>query len=236
MGSSDPLVAVRYSDDEMPAKFTDHIRTFIWGYVLGPFLAFLPLRWRESWFANRQFPWRGATIASGILQVVMVPAVVIHFRAYQYFFFVSNFTDPGTWLVFYLFFEGAGRSVAAATTGETHGTLLLAVPDRLWLFVRRKLAPAPLPVIPDLVTRDDSRADWQLRIAACRAKRDWDVGRLLRYEERFYRIQSRLQEDGPRPFVFLLSALAAGVPSRTVIMYSPETLLPEPPSLFGQKT
>ena len=166
----------------------------------------------------------------------MVPAVVIHFRAYQYFLLVANMTDPGTWLVFYLFFEGAGRAVSAAATGETPGTLLLAIPDRLLLFVRRKLAPAPLPLIPDLVTQDDSRADWQLRIAACRAKRDWDVGRLLRYEERYYRIQSCLQEGGPQPFVFLLSSVAAGVPSRSVIIYSPETATPERPGLFPQNT
>jgi hypothetical protein len=220
----------------MRAKFTDHVGTLVWGYILGPFLAFLPSRWRATWFADRHFPWRGATIASGILQLVAVPLIVIYFRAYQYFFIVGNFTDPGTWFVFYFFFEGVGRSVAAATTGETPGTLLLVGPDRLLLFVRRRLAPAPLPAIPDLVTRDDSRADWQLRIAACRAKRDWDVGRLLRYEERYYRIQSCLQEGGPRPFVFLLSALAAGVPSRAVILYSPEAPAPISPALSTQKS
>jgi hypothetical protein len=236
MGSSDPSEAARYSGTDMGAKFTDHARTLVWGYVLGPFLAFLPSRWRATWFANRHFPWRGATIVSGILQFVMVPLIVIYFRAYQYFLIVANFTDPGTWIVFYFFFEGVGRSVAAATTGETPGTLLLVAPDRLLLFVRRKLASAPLPAIPDLVTRDDSRADWQLRIAACRAKRDWDVGRLLRYQERYYRIQSCLQEGGPRPFVFLLSALAAGVPSRSVILYSPEAPVSVSPALSPQKS
>jgi len=220
----------------MRAKLTDHVRTLVWGYVLGPFLAFLPTRWRATWFADRHFPWRGATIVSGVLQLLMAPAVVIHFRAYQYFFLVANIADPGTWFVFYFFFEGAGRAVAAAATGETPGTLLLVAPDRLLLFVRRKIAPAPLPSIPDLVTRDDLRADWQLRIAACRAKRDWEVGRLLRYKERYYRIQSFLQEGGPRPFVFLLSALAAGVPSRSVIIYSPETAEPERRAFSRQNT
>jgi len=219
----------------MRAKFTDHVRTLVWGYILGPLLAFLPSRWRATWFADRHFPWRGATIASGMLQFVMVPLIVILSRQYQYFFIVGNFWDPGTWIVFYFFFEGVGRSVAAATTGETPGTLLLVAPDRLLLFVRGKLAPAPLPLIPDLVTRDDSREDWQLRIAACRAKRDWEVGRLLRCEERYYRIESCSQEDGPRPFVFLLRGLAAGVPSRAVILYSPEVPEPVSPALSPQK-
>jgi hypothetical protein len=236
MGSSHPLASTEYSGTDMGAKFTDHLRTLVWGYILGPFLAFLPSRWRATWFANRHLPWRGATIASGILQLIMVPSVVIYFRQYQYFFIVGNFTDPGTWLVFYLFFEGVGRSVAAATTGETPGTLLLAAPDRLLLYVRRKLAPAPPPLIPDLVTRDDSRSDWQLRIECSRAKREWSAGRLLRYEDRYYRITSCWEEGGPRPFVYLLSALAAGVPSRTVIIYSPETVEPARPALSPQNS
>jgi hypothetical protein len=220
----------------MRAKFTDHVQTLVWGYILGPFLAFLPLRWRAAWFANRHFPWRGATIASGILQFLAVPLIVIYFRQYQYFFIVGNFTDPGTWVVFYFFFEGVGRSVAAATTGEMAGTLLLVAPDRLLLYVRRKLAPAPPPLIPDLVTRDDSRADWQLRIESSRAKREWNAGRLLRYEDRYYRIESCWQEGGPRPFVFLLNALAAGAPSRSVIIYSPETVEPERPVFSPQNS
>jgi len=220
----------------MRAKFTDHVRTLVWGYILGPFLAILPSRWRATWFANRHFPWRGATIVSGILQLIAVPLVVIYFRQYQYFFIVGNFTDPGTWLVFYLFFEGVGRSVAAATTGELAGTMLLVAPDWLLLYVRRKLAPAPPPLIPDLVTRDDSRADWQLRIESSRAKREWNAGRLLRYEDRYYRITSCSEEGGPRPFVFLLSALAAGVPSRSVILYSPETVDPARPAFSPQSS
>ncbi len=219
----------------MRAKFTDHVRTLVC-YILGPFLAFLPSRWRATWFANRHFPWRGATIVSGMLQFLAVPLIVIHFRQYQYFFIVGNFADPGTWVVFYFFFEGVGRSVAAATTGEMAGTLLLVAPDRLLLYVRRKLAPAPPPLIPDLVTRDDSRADWQLRIESSRAKREWNAGRLLRYEDRYYRIESCWEEGGPRPFVFLLRALTAGAPSRSVIIYSPETVAPERPVFSPQNS
>jgi hypothetical protein len=220
----------------MRAKFTDHVSTLVWGYILGPFLAFLPSRWRAAWFADRHFPWRGATIVSGMLQFIAVPLIVIHFRAYQYFLVVGNFMDPGTWVVFYFFFEGVGRSVAAATTGETAGTLLLVGPDRLLLYVRRKLAPAPPAPVPDMVTRDDSRAEWQLKIESCRAKDDWTIGRLLRYDGRYYRITARAEEGRPRPFVFLLSALAAGVPSRSVILYSPETVESTRPALSHQSS
>jgi hypothetical protein len=159
MGSSYPHEALSYSGDSMRASPVDHFRTLVWGYILSPFLAFLPSRWRTTWFANRYFPWRGATIASGILQFLTVPLLVIHWRAYQYLFLVTNVTDPGTWLVFYFFFEGVGRSVAAVTAGETPGTLPLVLADRVYLFVRRELGPAPPPMIPDLVTRDDSRED-----------------------------------------------------------------------------
>ncbi len=200
------------------------------------FLRSYPSRWRAAWFANRHFRGEARKLLSECLRFVAVPFIVIHFRAYQYFFIRGKLYRSGAWVVFYFFFEGVGRSVAAATTGETAGTLLLVGPDRLLLYVRRKIAPASPPPVPDMVTRCDSRADWQLKIESCRAKDDWNIGRLLRYDGRYYRIAARSEEGGTRPFVFLLSALAAGVPSRSVILYSPETVEPTRPALSPQNS
>jgi hypothetical protein len=144
--------------------------------------------------------------------------------------------NPITWLMFYLFLEGFGRVFAAAMLGDAPGTLLFYAADKFHLFVNRKFGPAPPALVPDKVTRDDSRTDWQLKIEACRAKSGWEIGRLLRYEGRYYRIESCSQEGGARPFIFLLRSLAAGAPSRSVILYSPETVEPARPALSSQNS
>jgi hypothetical protein len=240
----------------MRASPVDHARTFIWSYIFGPFLAFLPARWRALWFANRHIDWITATIISGVLQVIFAPIALLTWMAIgisstaegmgmggrigggpmQTLFVLILGLNPITWLMFYLFLEGFGRVFAAAMMGDAPGTLVLYAADKFHLFLYRKFGPAPPALVRDLVMRDDSRTDWQLKIEACRTKHDWNVGRLLRYEGRYYRIQSCLQEGGPRPFVFLLSALAAGVPSRAVILYSPETAAPERPAFSPQNT
>jgi hypothetical protein len=234
----------------------------MWSYVFGPFLALLPARLRTKWFADRNIQWRSAAIISGAMQFVAGPFVLALWEAFittsigrsiataaglqpiqlqgsgpfQMFFLVVSFVNPITWILFYLFVEGAFRGIAAGIAGETLGTLPLFAIDQGYLFVRRKVWDRPPPMVRDLVTQDDSRADWQLKIESCRAKGDWNVGKLLRYENRYYRIESYSQEGGARPFVFLLRAVAAGVPSYSVILYSPETPAPARPALSAQNS
>lgn len=124
---------------------------------------------------------------------------------------------------------------AASLLDEAPGTFVLFAVDQFHLFVNRKLTPPPVPV-SDLVTRDDTRADWQLKIESCSAKRDWNAGRLLRYEGRYYRIESCAQEAGARPHVFLLRSLAAGAPSPSLILYVPELPTPARPALSPQNS
>jgi hypothetical protein len=240
----------------MRASPVDHARTFLWSYILGPFLAFLPARWRAMWFGNRHIDWVRATIISGVLQIIVSPFALLLWIAggisgmaqsmgvggnvgagpMQTLFLLILGMNPITWLMFYLFLEGFGRVCAAALMNDAPGTLVLYMADKLHLYVNRKFGPPPPPLVPDAVTRYDLRADWQLKIEACRPKSEWTVGRLLRYEDRYYRIESSSQEGGPRPFVFLLRGLAAGVPSRSVILYSPETPAPARPALSPQNT
>jgi hypothetical protein len=232
----------------MRAAPADHARTFLWTYVFGPFVAFLPARLRRLWFSDRPIDWRRATIISGLIQLLFTPIVLLLWTvmgisrlgqstgitassgAIQTFYLLLVAMNPITWFIFYSFLEGFFRMFAATLLDEAPGTFVLFAVDQFHLFLNRKLKPPPVPV-SDLVTRDDSRADWQLKIESCRAKRDWHVGRLLRYEGRYYRIESCSQEDGARPFVFLLRSLAAGVPSPAVILYSPETPAPVQPAL-----
>jgi hypothetical protein len=230
------------------ATFFDQISGIVWSYIFGPFLAFLPSRWRAMWFGKREIAWRWATILSGILQFLVGPFVLLFLAAlvqgnvgsalgnilsrgggadisgqeFTLFSLAIAALHPLTWLGFYVIFEGVGRALAAAITDECAGTLFLVLPDRVYLFLQERLwNPTPI-IIPDRITQDDSRQDWQLKVEACRPKREWNLGRLLLYNDRYYRIESCSLEGGPRPYVFLLRSLAAGVKSRSVILYAPE--------------
>jgi hypothetical protein len=237
----------------MRAPVVDHVQTFIWTSVFGPFLAFLPARLRAKWFSNRPIHWRRATVASGFLQLILTPVVLLLWMVMgisrlsastgiggyagpvQTFYVFLLDLNPITWLILYQFVEGFFRIFAASLLDETPGTFVLFAADQFHLFLARKFGP-PQVFVADLVTRDDTRADWQLKIESCGAKRDWNVGRLLRYEGRYYRIESNSQESGARPFVFLLRLLAAGVPSYSVILYSPETAAPAAPAFSPQNS
>jgi hypothetical protein len=221
--------------------------------VFGPFLAFLPARLRSLWFSGRPIDWRRATIISGFVQLMSTPIVLLLWTAMgisrlgastgiaggagaiQTFYLLLVAMNPITWLIFYSILEGFFRMFAATLLDEAPGTFVLFAVDQFQLFVNRKLTPPPVPV-SDLVTRDDTRTDWQLKIESCLTKRDWHVGRLLRYEGRYYRIEACSHESGSQPHVFLLRSIAAGVPTPSVILYAPETPAPVRPALSPQNT
>lgn len=237
----------------MRASAADHTRTFLWTYAFGPFLAFLPTRLRAKWFASRPIDWRRATILSGILQVLLTPIVLLLWMIMgisrlsvstgigggagpvQTFYVFLLDLNPITWLILYQLVEGFARIFAASLLDEAPGTFIPFALDQFHLFLNRKFGP-PQVLVGDLVTRDDARAEWQLKIESSRAKRDWNVGRLLRYENRYYRIESAAQQSGARPHAFLLRSLAAGVPSYSVILYSPETAEAAHPALSPQNS
>jgi len=240
IGCSAAREVLGYSGEDMRAAPANYAQTLVWTYVFGPFLAFLPARLRALWFSERYINWRHATIISGFVQLMVTPIILLLWTAIgisglgastgigggagpiQTFYLLLVAMNPITWLVCYLILEGFFRMFSATLLDEAPGTLVLFAADKFHLFLSRKLAP-PSVLVPDVATRDDSRADWQLKIESCRPKHEWHVGRLLRFEDRFYRITSCSEEGGARPFVFLLEAMAAGVPSRSVILYSVET-------------
>jgi hypothetical protein len=241
-------------------NFLSQVSSLVWSYIFGPFLAFLPSRWRGMWFGKREIAWRWATIFSGIIEFLVGPVVLLFLAAFvqrgvgaalEETFHLSSGSvlgsdkltlfslaiaalHPLTWLGFYIIVEGVGRALAAAITEECAGTLLLVLPDRVYLFLKERIwNPTPI-IIPDRVTQDDSRLDWQMKIEASRPKRDWDLGRLLLYKDRYYRIESCSMVGGPRPYVFMLRSLAAGVRSRSVILYAPEPSAQPRPALTPQ--
>ena len=153
---------------------------------------------------------------------------------------------PLTWLLFYFMLEGAVRFSSAAFSGGVSGILPLAIVDSLF----RKLSGAsgdPLrsaeakpafssissSVKEKILTSTISagadelhflKNDEQeiLEIHASRRKDDWTPPRVVRFEDKYYRLEECKSGRTPRPFVYVLRRLAAGVPGRNVILYSPE--------------
>jgi hypothetical protein len=215
-----------------------HASQLIWTYILGPFVAFFPQRWRDKWFAHQHIAWRPATIISGVLQFLLSPFLLLFWSSNevcsleqslgfgcgggptQTFSLLLVGMNPITWLMIYLIFEGFGRAFAAAMLGETPGTLVLVGPNLIYRFLKKRKEKSE-PKLSDLVTQDDLRADWQLKIESTSPKRDWKAGRLLSYGDHYYRIEACHESGGPRSAVYLLRRLPMGVPSRSVIIYSP---------------
>ncbi len=81
------------------------------------------------------------------------------------------------------------------------------------------------PLVADSVRRDMEGEAVFLHIESCRPKEQWNSGRVLKYEDCYYRIEKSYDAEGARPWGYTLRLLAAGVPGRSVILYDPEELL-----------
>ena len=143
----------------------DYAQTFVWTYVLGPFLAFLPVRLRALWFSERYINWRQATIISGSVQLMLTPIILLLWTAMgisglsastgigggagpiQTFYLLLVAMNPITWLVCYSILEGFFRMFAATLLDEAPGTLLLYAADKFCLFLNRKFTP-PAALVP----------------------------------------------------------------------------------------
>lgn len=96
--------------------------------------------------------------------------------------------------------------------------------------VRERVLTAGLSQVPDELCVTSDSSDEILEIRAWRAKPEWDPPRVVRFEERYYRLEECSRRATPRPFIYRLRRLAAGVPGRTVLTYSPE----ETPVIAGR--
>jgi hypothetical protein len=241
-------------------------------YTLGPFLAFLPKRWRESLPFHASVEWRPAVLLSGILECVAAFIALVYWYSYSVthwaadavFSAIQNgaeidpkaigfaglavmFLRPLTWLIAYFGLEGIVR-LCAAFTDTTLGGLPLFLADKAYLqfvrggnpltagkdnfsqshlasgfrTVRERALMAALPLVPDELYLTQDGSDEILEIRSCRAKPDWTPPRVVRHEDRYYRLEACSQGAAPRPFIYVLRRLSAGVPGRTVLIYSPE--------------
>jgi hypothetical protein len=150
---------------------------------------------------------------------------------------------PLTWVIGYFSVEGAVRMCGAAFSDSLLGTLPLFLVDKtVRVFfggskreqdaprmassfisaIGDKMLESSVPLSADQISRKADGTDEIMDILASRRKPDWDPPRLIRFQESYYRLEACSKCAGPRPFRYTLRRLAAGVPSRTVLVYQPE--------------
>ena len=246
----------------------------MWSYLIGPFLALLPKRWRKKLSLAQAINWRPAAILSGLAESIIALVALLYWYSYSVTTWVSRGLDtalagkappattehdigfvalviwathPLTWLISYVGIEGMVR-LCAAFTDTVLGTLPLFLADKIYakLFlgkepkppgtpqfsqshvssyvgaVREKVQSARLPLVPDELCVTQSGVEEILEIRACRLKEEWIPPKVVRIEDRYYRLESSWKINGQRPYVYALRRLAAGVSGRNVIIYSPQ--------------
>ena len=238
-------------------------------YIVGPFLAFLPKRWRGA-FVGFQINWARATAISGAAEFVLLlvaagrwyfysmnawisrgleaalngeagPGVTDHVIGGMALFMWAN--HPLTWVLAYFSVEGAVRFCGAAFGESYLGTLPLYFVGKIfaWIMgvppedpdrpamaasfvsaVSDKLLESTQPAGTDEIVRREQAGEQLLEIRASRKKAGWEPPRVVKIGERFYRLEAFTRGTLPRPFRYTLRRLAAGVMSRTVLVYDAE--------------
>lgn len=156
-------------------------------------------------------------------------------------------THPLTWLIAYFGIEGVMR-LGAAFTDTVLGIFPLYLVDKIYSQIvrseeppgpgapsfsdshvrsyvhtlREKMIIARLPHVPDELCPTKTNGDEILEIRSCREKPEWSPPRIIRYEDRYYRLEDCSRAPAPRPFIYRLRLLSAGVPGRAVLTYSPD--------------
>jgi hypothetical protein len=246
----------------------------MWTYLLGPFLAIFPKRWRKLLPFSEAVRWGPATVVSGLAEAVLALIGL----SYWYMSAMTAWTDhavatalsgkmgpeispqeigsvalvvwashPLTWLLGYVGLEGTVRMFAAfsdTALGILPFFLLDAVvfgPFRRRSTVldnptgssssnpsfvgamRERMLVAGLRLVPDELRFKRGPSGEFLEIHACRRKDGWIPPRVVRYGDHYYRLEADLLgATPPRPFRYTLRKLPAGVPGRSVLLYSPD--------------
>lgn len=246
----------------------------MWIFLLGPFLALLPKRWRKALPFYQDVSWRSASIISGIAESVIALSGLMYWYSYSVTTWVSRALDsvlgknspttitdhdigfaalvvwaihPLTWTIAFFGIEGMAR-MCSAFTDTVLGVFPLYLVEKIYSSIFRRGAPeragavkfsqghvssymdtmkekvlsARLSQVPDELYVTQNDAEEILEIRAWRPKPDWTPPRVVRYEDRYYRLEECARSSGPRPYIYKLRRLAKGVPGRTVLTYSPE--------------
>jgi hypothetical protein len=214
-------------------------------YILGPFAALLPRRWRKKVFPSAPAQMSRVAMLSGILEAVLAMAgLVLWYSIYVtlasdaigrstapggssrigMFAYIWFWLNPITWFVSYFVFEGAVRYLAALTAGEACGSLPLCFADWVWRHARPRSAKLDPPLVADEMVPGDAAGD--IKIASCRAKPDWQYPFTIRYAGAYFQVFASVHLGaGPRPHVYSLRRLRPGEVARGLKEYKPDDIL-----------
>lgn len=140
----------------------------MFAFLLGPFLAVLPKRWRQLLSFRPFIEWRTASMLSGFGEFLFGVVAMLFWYSYSVATWVSRGLDaalvgkmgtsvneqevgfmaififathPLTWLIFYIAVEGSVRLAGAAFTGSNLGVLPLFVADKIFVKVTGQSGP-----------------------------------------------------------------------------------------------
>lgn len=214
----------------------------MWTYIIGPFIAFLPARWRAARFDELGVDWPRATALSGLVEGLGAAALLIVWYSVfvtklggviggaggDYGGYVGLFSlamHPLTWVICYFGGEGAVRFLGAVATGESYGTLPLAL--IAWSRDHRR---RPRLVPDEVIARTGT---YDLQVASCRAKNHWKHPLTICHQEQFYQVMTtRTVQGSLRPHVYLLRKLPSDQIIKGLEQYDPNAVLREEPQGF----
>lgn len=137
-------------------------------FLLGPFLAALPKRWRDALPFRESIQWRPAFVLSGLGESLLALLAMVYWYSHSAAGWVLRALDatlagktlpdagsgdigfagllifalhPLTWLIAYLGFEGSARLLGAAFAESNFGILPLFVLDKIYLRITGRGAP-----------------------------------------------------------------------------------------------
>lgn len=212
------------------------------GILSGLLESLLALAGLVYWYSRTVTTWAANAFDSALRNgpEAQVPGQAIGFSA-----LVLWLLHPFTWFIGYFAIEGVVRFVAALATERVHGSLPLVVVDWLYgkcsgrppegdalhtptgkdhleslaFFVKEKMATATMPELADELTEYAEGGVQILEIHATRPKSDWVPPKIVNIGSSYYGLEEAITAKAPRPWVYRLKKLAAGVPGRSVIVY-----------------
>jgi hypothetical protein len=114
----------------------------------------------------------------------------------------------------------SGKATGCPPEGD--GTFSPGIREHLRSFfatVREKVVVGRLPAMEDQLEELTQDGERYLKIHSSRPKREWVPRKVVRIADDYFRLERIEPGKPPRPFVFVLLRLAAGVPGRTIIVY-----------------